>query len=241
MTTPTPSRDDLSVPELHRLKVDVKPMSDLLSGNKTCEIRRDDRGFEVGDHVHLTCSDGRETDRIISHIQRGYGLPGGLCVLSYRADLAAPSAPVEVAGLVDYDAGLLNDYGGGDTDWWMDYLRAEIGRANEFWRVQVESLHAASAAKDAEIAKQTARAGNLARFEESHRNQANEQFHRANRKQARAARAEAALADERANADALATELDHCKPWVLACPGVPHFRLLSIGDALAAHNKRREV
>jgi hypothetical protein len=34
----------------------------------------------------------------------------------------------------DYDAGLLNDYGGGDVEWWQDYLRAEIGRANDYWR-----------------------------------------------------------------------------------------------------------
>jgi len=34
----------------------------------------------------------------------------------------------------DYDAGLLNDFGGGNTDWWLDYIRAEIGRANDHWR-----------------------------------------------------------------------------------------------------------
>jgi len=34
----------------------------------------------------------------------------------------------------DYDAGLLNDFGGGDVGWWQDYLRAEIGRANDYWR-----------------------------------------------------------------------------------------------------------
>jgi hypothetical protein len=34
----------------------------------------------------------------------------------------------------NYDAGLLNDYGGGNIEWWQDYLRAEIGRANEYWR-----------------------------------------------------------------------------------------------------------
>ena len=34
----------------------------------------------------------------------------------------------------DYDAGLLNDFGGGNTGWWLDYIRAEIGRANDHWR-----------------------------------------------------------------------------------------------------------
>lgn len=45
-----------------------------------------------------------------------------------------------VQGLMDYDAGLLNDFGGGDVNWWQDYLRAEIERANEFWREQVEQV-----------------------------------------------------------------------------------------------------
>lgn len=43
------------------------------------------------------------------------------------------------ASFSDYDAGLLNDWGGGNVDWWQDYLRAEIGRANDFWRSQVAS------------------------------------------------------------------------------------------------------
>jgi hypothetical protein len=43
----------------------------------------------------------------------------------------------------DYDCGLLNDYGGGNVDWWWDYIRAEVGRANEHWR---EALPAAQAA-----------------------------------------------------------------------------------------------
>lgn len=45
----------------------------------------------------------------------------------------------ELLALADYDAGLLNDFGGGDVNWWMDYLRAEIGRANDYWR---DALHA---------------------------------------------------------------------------------------------------
>jgi hypothetical protein len=43
----------------------------------------------------------------------------------------AGAAPVTVP---DYDAGLLNDFGGGNVEWWQDYIRAEIGRANDYWR-----------------------------------------------------------------------------------------------------------
>jgi hypothetical protein len=43
----------------------------------------------------------------------------------------------------DYDAGLLNDFGGGDVEWWQDYLRTEIGRANEYWReIHLQQIHA---------------------------------------------------------------------------------------------------
>jgi len=36
-----------------------------------------------------------------------------------------------------YDAGLLNDFGGGDVDWWQDYIRAELDRAHEFYQSQI--------------------------------------------------------------------------------------------------------
>lgn len=89
---------------IHNLKIDVAPFNDLLSGAKTGEVRNDDRGFEVGDTVYLTCTDGRKSSRTISHIQRGYGLPIGLCVLSYTR--ATPYADT-LAGLVRYDVSAL--------------------------------------------------------------------------------------------------------------------------------------
>jgi len=36
-------------------------------------------------------------------------------------------------GLAAYDAGLLNDYGGGNVDWWWDYIRSELERAHEHY------------------------------------------------------------------------------------------------------------
>lgn len=75
----------------HVLKIHPAPLADLLSGAKTAEVRCNDRGFQVGDTVAL-----REVNpfndvwtgrpypvRTISHIQTGYGLPDGVCVLSY--------------------------------------------------------------------------------------------------------------------------------------------------------------
>lgn len=50
--------------------------------------------------------------------------------------------------LAYYDAGLLNDSGGGDVGWWHDYIRAELGRAHSFYRFQVDSEKKARVIKD---------------------------------------------------------------------------------------------
>jgi len=48
----------------------------------------------------------------------------------------------EVEGLDAYDAGLLGDGGGGDVDWWQNYIRDELERAHEFYSDQVAGLTA---------------------------------------------------------------------------------------------------
>lgn len=47
----------------------------------------------------------------------------------------APSVPE----LEEYDAGALNDFGGGNVGWWQDYIRAELGRAYEFYCGQLSA------------------------------------------------------------------------------------------------------
>ena len=41
-----------------------------------------------------------------------------------------------------YDVGLLSGYGGGDVDWWQDYIRAELGRAEDFYTSEHDRLMA---------------------------------------------------------------------------------------------------
>ncbi|WP_160119680.1 hypothetical protein [Rhodovarius lipocyclicus] len=41
-----------------------------------------------------------------------------------------------MSGLDAYDAGLLNDWGGGNVERWQDYIRAELGRAHDFYVAQ---------------------------------------------------------------------------------------------------------
>ena len=38
----------------HELKITTKYFNKIVSGQKTCEIRKNDRGFEIGDLLHLT-------------------------------------------------------------------------------------------------------------------------------------------------------------------------------------------
>ena len=42
--------------------------------------------------------------------------------------------------LEPYDAGLLNDFGGGNVEWWQDYIRAELGRAHDFYQSQIAAV-----------------------------------------------------------------------------------------------------
>lgn len=39
----------------------------------------------------------------------------------------------------DYDPGILNTWGGGNITWWHEYIRAEVERANQYWRDIVET------------------------------------------------------------------------------------------------------
>lgn len=48
----------------------------------------------------------------------------------------APSVPADVV-LDCYDAGILNDFGGGNVEWWQDYIRAELGNAHDFYQSQI--------------------------------------------------------------------------------------------------------
>ena len=77
-------------PRKHELKIHTVPLNELLSGAKTGEIRDCyDRDFAVGDTVLLreVAEDrsytGRTARRTITHVQKHYGLPDHLCVLSY--------------------------------------------------------------------------------------------------------------------------------------------------------------
>lgn len=70
-------------------------------------------------------------------MDHGYSLNHRKTLEAHIASLQAAPAPAEVGDLAAYDAGLLSDFGGGNVEWWQDYIRAELGRAHEFYQSQI--------------------------------------------------------------------------------------------------------
>lgn len=73
--------------DVHFLKCDSEPFGQLWSGRKRCEVRKDDRDYKIGDELRLNerwgdHSTGRQIHAVVTHIQRGYGLPDNLVVMS---------------------------------------------------------------------------------------------------------------------------------------------------------------
>ncbi|HDS1304217.1 TPA: hypothetical protein QEK28_001044 [Stenotrophomonas maltophilia] len=65
---------------------------------------------------------------------------GWACTLADGHEGPCPTIvarPAQAIFLERYDAGLLSDVGGGDTAWWLNYLRSELGRAHDHYQHQV--------------------------------------------------------------------------------------------------------
>lgn len=68
-----------------------------------------------------------------------------------------------------YDAGLLNNFGGGNVEWWQDYIRAELDRAHDFYsaaldRAEAERDELATVISGIEVSNGLTDNGNLWRF-----------------------------------------------------------------------------
>lgn len=103
----------------HELKTDPDVFDAVARGVKTHEIRKNDRGFAVGDELLLRETvhsgvairaganliyTGRELVRTVSHILTGYGLLPGWCILSFAPVVTseAPELYMGVAVGVDH-------------------------------------------------------------------------------------------------------------------------------------------
>lgn len=102
----------------HWLKTWPEFYQALVDGAKTFEIRRDDRGFQVGDELileeydptlHQRCYTGRALARRVTYVLRGMGLQDGYVCLGLMAASGLASAlrearPAATAGEVGCEA-----------------------------------------------------------------------------------------------------------------------------------------
>ena len=79
--------------KVHELKTHPATFDAIVEGRKFHEVRRDDRGFEVGDVLPLRRWDpetrlytGERLETVITYITRGgtFGLPDMICVMSFH-------------------------------------------------------------------------------------------------------------------------------------------------------------
>lgn len=135
--------------KIHNLKIHAGPFNDLVSGAKTGEVRTcDDRDFQVGDRVELFLVDDtggnatRSIVRDITHIQRGYGLPDDVCVLSYGT--AAQPQGVPVAYDQAKENKLFEDWAHTQSDVSLRlcdiglYYKRDTGLAHDAWQYRAK-------------------------------------------------------------------------------------------------------
>ncbi|EGU39425.1 DUF3850 domain-containing protein [Vibrio scophthalmi] len=80
----------MSTFKLHELKIQSHYFTEVLAGRKTCEVRFNDRDYQVGDCLNLREIGakgeytGQEMNIQISHVLQGgqFGIADGWCVLS---------------------------------------------------------------------------------------------------------------------------------------------------------------
>jgi hypothetical protein len=88
------------VESVHHLKTWPDLYAEVDSGRKTCDVRKDDRGFDVGHTLVLQEWDpateaytGRWTIRLVTHVLRGWGIEDGYVAMSITDRLTALDTP----------------------------------------------------------------------------------------------------------------------------------------------------
>lgn len=82
----------------HDLKLNIEFCDAVLSGEKTFEVRKNDRGFQTGDLIRFIPTDGTVREHAkheisghtykITYILNGWGIKNGYVVLGIREEIA---------------------------------------------------------------------------------------------------------------------------------------------------------
>lgn len=82
----------------HNLKLNIEFCDAVLSGEKTFEVRKNDRGFQTGDLIRFIPTDGTVREHAkheisghtykITYILNGWGIKNGYVVLGIREEIA---------------------------------------------------------------------------------------------------------------------------------------------------------
>jgi NTP pyrophosphatase (non-canonical NTP hydrolase) len=78
------------------------------------------------------------------HLSEGLYMTEDVEALLNAARSAPPGMVLDIPA---YDAGLLGDGGGGDVEWWQDYIRAELERSHEHYLSHFADLAASPSVK----------------------------------------------------------------------------------------------
>lgn len=87
----------------HKLKLNIEFCDDVYNGTKTFEVRKNDRGFQTGDHIQFVATNGfyskdpvtkdekqmvthpiNDKTYVITYVLNGWGIKNGYVVLAIK-------------------------------------------------------------------------------------------------------------------------------------------------------------
>ena len=95
---------------------------------------------ELADDLNELCNFHEKNEVEPEHIKHNKFWIGFIRAALSRYPVVKQEKLENMPDYLDYDAGLLNDYGGGKVEWWQDYIRHELERCNDHWKEFI-SLH----------------------------------------------------------------------------------------------------
>lgn len=146
-------------PREHDLKVWPEFYAQLASGEKTFELRKDDRGFRAGDvlllrewNPRMEAYTGNLMRRRVTYLMSGLGLQQGFVVMALGSSDETPTKPVRDADHCDYPDceqhysqvvhNALGCFEAAMVEGWIDALaNGDIERVRDVWTRRLAFAH----------------------------------------------------------------------------------------------------